>query len=391
VLIIGLCAVTAGTQVARIARRLIVWRRRQEPIPAFGQVDLVYFYEPTCPACRTASPRIEAIRRRYPRYRVAGVNTTDPAGIALQEEYNRAYGVPRREQDHIPAVFAGRRYFIGADAIDQELPAYLAAGPLSRPVSPPREAGAALLARRFHSLGAAPVVLAGLVDSVNPCAIATLVFFLSYLALGGRRPRDLLWIGGLFTVGTFTTYFLIGLGLLRVLHSLRFFPVLGRALYPTAALVTLALAGFSFHDFRQARQGARMSLQLPRRVTLRIHQVIRSQLGLRRIAAAAFTSAVLVSTLQFVCTSQIYLPALMYMAQAGDQRLRAIGLLALYNLAFVLPLIGIVTAAAYGVSTRRLAQLAVRHAAGAKLAMSLLFVGFTVYLVSISVRLFSTG
>jgi hypothetical protein len=145
VLIIGLCAVTAGTQVVRTARRLVGWQRRQEPIPAIGQVDLVYFYEPTCPACRIVSPHVDALRRRYPRCRVARVNTTDPAGFALQKEYNRAYGVPRREQNYIPAVFAGRRYFIGAVAIVQELPAYLAAGPFGRPVPAPRHGGPATL------------------------------------------------------------------------------------------------------------------------------------------------------------------------------------------------------------------------------------------------------
>jgi hypothetical protein len=170
-------------------------------------------------------------------------------------------------------------------------------------------------------------------------------------------------------------------------------PLLARALYPLAALVTLTLAALSFRDYRRARRGAsaEIALQLPRGVKLQIHQVIRTQLGLKYLAVAAFVTAVLVSGLQFVCTSQIYLPTLMYMAQTGDQRLRAMGLLFLYNVMFVLPLIVLFLAAYFGVSTRSMAKLAARHTATTKLVMSFLFVGFTFYLCTVSVRMLMAG
>jgi cytochrome c biogenesis protein CcdA len=394
-LILGLCVIIAGMQLTHIASRLITWHRWQEPVPRFGQADIVYFSEPTCPACQRASPTIEILRRQYPNYQMVRVNSATPAGIALQEEYNRAYRVPRRDQDRIPIAFAGGRYFMGVDAVTKELPAYLRAGPLMRLARQlrPREGGRTILARRFQSLGPAPVLVAGLVDSINPCAVASLIFFLSYLTLGGRKPRDLLWIGGLFTLGAFTTYFLIGLGLLQALHSLRAVPLLARALYPLAALVTLALAALSFRDYRRARRGetAEIALQLPRGVKLQIHQVIRAQLSLQHLALAAFTTAVIVSALQFVCTSQIYLPTLMYMAQVGHERLRAIGLLLLYNLMFVLPLIVLFVAAYFGVSARSMAKLAARHTATTKLVMSFVFVGFTLYLCTVTARMFASG
>jgi hypothetical protein len=392
-LTIVFCAAVATVQITRMARHVIVWKGQQEPIPVFGQADVVYFYEPTCSACQIALPTILDLRRRYPHYRIARVDTSDPPAIALQEEYNRAYHVAPRDRDRIPIAFAGGRYFVGSEVIATDLRAYLGAGPLVRPSRQlrPHEHGHAILVRRFQSLGFAPVLVAGLVDSINPCAIATLIFFLSYLTLGGRKPRDLLWIGGLFALGVFVTYFLIGLGLLRALHSLQAVPALARALYPVAALVTFVLAAISFLDYHRARAGqtTRIALQLPRGLKLRVHQAIRTQLGLRQVAIAAFATAVVVSALEFTCTSQVYLPTLMYMAQAGDQRFRATLLLLLYNLMFVLPLIAIFVAAYFGVSTRTLAKLAAQHTATAKLAMSLLFVGFFIYLGTMSVRMFA--
>jgi cytochrome c biogenesis protein CcdA len=391
-LVIGVCVVVSGIEVGGVLRRVAAQqeRRRQERPPAFGQADLVYFSEPTCPACRAAAPTIEALRRRYPSYRIARVDTTTPDGIALQEEYNRAYRVPAALQDRIPSAFAGSRFFVGADQIARNLPLLLAAGPLERPHPQVRlrARGQAILSERFRSMGVAPVLVAGLVDSINPCAIATLIFFLSYMTLGGRRPRDLLWIGGLFTLGTFLTYFLIGLGLLRALRSLQAVPALARWLYPVAAVVTLVLAVISFLDYRRAGRGetGQIALQMPRALKLKVHAAIRTRLGLRQLAPAAFFTAVVVSALEFTCTSQVYLPTLMYMAQAGEQRLKAFALLILYNLMFVLPLILLSTAAYFGASARALAQLAARHTATAKLAMSLLFIGFSLYLFSVSLR-----
>src|SRR5438128_6853345 len=169
-LIVGLCAIAAGTQITRTARRLVTWQRQQEPVPAFGEADIVYFSEPTCPACQQASPSIELLRRQYPQFHIARVNTAAPAGIALQEEYNRTYRVPRRDQDRIPIAFAGGRYFMGVNEVTKKLPAYLHSGPLVRPSRQlrPREGGRTILTQRFQSLGPAPVVVAGLVDSINP-------------------------------------------------------------------------------------------------------------------------------------------------------------------------------------------------------------------------------
>jgi cytochrome c biogenesis protein CcdA len=333
-----------------------------------------------------------ALRRQYPGYRMARVNTLTSAGIVLQEEYSRAYGVPARDQGRIPAAFAGRRFFVGVPAITRGLPAYLGAGPLARPL-PAAGKGRSLLARRFQGMGPLTVLLAGLLDSINPCAMATLIFFLSYLTVGGHRPRDLLWIGGLFTLGVFLTYFLIGLGLLQALRSLQSLPLLGRMLYPLAAVVTLTLATASWLDYGRARAGntAGMTLQLPRGSKQRIHRVIRSRLGLRQLSLAAFATAVVVSALEFTCTSQVYLPTLIYVARIGPERLRATSLLLLYNVMFVLPLVALFTAASCGVSSRSMARFAARQTATIKLVMSLFFLGFTIYLFTVTVRQFALG
>lgn len=414
-LLLAACLAASVWQLSSLGRHLSAWRRQHESVPAYGAAPIVYFHEPTCPACRIVSPSLDKLARRFPRYRLARVNTASPAGIALHEEYVRAYRLPATDQARIPVVFAGRRAFIGVDAITRDLPAYLnvqAPATLALPPLSP-EPGSVTLVERFQRFRVLPVLVAGLVDSINPCAIATLIFFLSCLAWAGRGPRDLLWVGGSFTLGVFLTYFLIGLGLLGVLKEVSAIPVLSRAVYPLSALLTLALAAISFRDFASARRGETrtLSLQMPRAVQRKVHRVLRAGVtaggnaahgGDRpdataraghsaRLAFAAFVAAMLVSILEFICTSQVYLPTLIYMVQEGSERLRATTLLLLYNLMFILPLVALLVAAYFGASSRLLARLAARHVATAKLLMSLFFAGSALYLGAVSLRMLGHG
>ena len=69
-------------------------------------------------------------------------------------------------------------------------------------------------------MGWLTVVLAGLVDGLNPCAFATLIFFVSYLTLSGRKGREVIMVGAAFTIGVFLAYLIVGLGFYKVLDLL---------------------------------------------------------------------------------------------------------------------------------------------------------------------------
>jgi cytochrome c biogenesis protein CcdA len=430
----------------RMARHIRQWVH-EPAVPQFGAVEVVYFYEPGCPACLRARPFLERLQRRYPRYRWARVDLSYRRGMELAEAYYLHARVPVRDRGTIPVVFAGLRPFIGYLQIHDALPPYLERTPLAAPAAAsgagaPRKAPAvpaASIRERFMAFRLAPVLLAGLIDSVNPCAIATLIFFLSYLALSARRqggdprgtlhrltpptalravppprrgegnappdvsaaggyparPRDLLGVGAAFTAGVFLTYFLIGLGLLRVLHAFPVTTTLARWIYPCAGLLTLGLAGISFRDYLAARRGqtGAMTLQMPKPLKRWTHQAIRARMGSStpsgagRLAIAAFATAVIVSALEFTCTSQVYLPTLMYMNQVEGQRLRATWLLLLYNAMFVAPLVVLFTLAALGASSRSLGAFFVRRTAAIKLAMTFLLAGFSLYMLVIGARI----
>jgi cytochrome c biogenesis protein CcdA len=420
------CLALLVNWTARLVQHVGRWIH-EPAVPAYGSVDVVYFYEPGCPACMLARPICDRLQRRYPQYRWARVDLSYPRGMELAETYYLHGKIPVRSRGTIPTVFVGTRAFIGYGEISGRLPAFVASLParsterearsgrtagrratsgasrfaLRAPCrerserQAPRTTGAASIQERFTSFRVAPVLLAGLVDSVNPCAIATLIFFLSYLAFTGRRSRELLGVGAAFTVGVFLTYFLIGLGLLRLLHLFPITTTLARWVYPTTGLATLILAGISFRDGLKARRGqtAAMTLQLPKPLKRLTHRAIRTQMGARgpmsagRLAGAAFASAVAVSALEFTCTSQVYLPTLMYMTQVEGHRLRATWLLVLYNLMFVAPLVVLFLLSALGANSRSVGAFFARKTAITKLAMSFLFASLSLYMFTVSARM----
>ena len=66
------------------------------------------------------------------------------------------------------------------------------------------------------------VLSAALIDGVNPCAFATIIFFLSYLHIARRSRREILQVGAAFIIGVFVTYFAMGAGLIQLMERLAF-------------------------------------------------------------------------------------------------------------------------------------------------------------------------
>ena len=117
---------------------------------------------------------------------------------------------------------------------------------------------------------------AGLLDGINPCAFATIIFFLSYMNLVGRGRKEMLIAGGAFALAVFVTYLLLGLGTLSFMNYLKRFSGVTTCVYLIAAMLTFGLAGLSLYDAVKAKQGKTKDilLQLPRALQ-RIHKVIR--------------------------------------------------------------------------------------------------------------------
>ena len=348
------------------------------PAPA---IHLAYFSFAGCSACERASDYLETLQGLYPQLAVTEFPIEEEESKALSEWLGQRYGVPEEKRLSVPMVFVGEDYLLGSKVNVENLQAvldkYVSSGAEATWKDfDPEQSGSAIV-ERFRSFGMLTVVGAGLLDGLNPCAFATIVFFVSYLTISGRKGREVLAVGAAFTVGVFLTYLAVGLGLHHLLGLFgNLLTTLGRWLYGLMAALCAVLAVVSFLDFRKARRGeiGDMALNLPHGLRMRINAIIRRGRHSRTFVAGAFVTGILISFLELACTGQVYLPTIIFVMSVPAMRARAVSFLVLYNLLFIAPLVVVFILVWYGTTgTKQLTSFLQRHAATVKLGTALLF------------------
>jgi cytochrome c biogenesis protein CcdA/glutaredoxin len=346
-----------------------------------------YFYETGCQECSRVKADIDYIRTLYPQLVYDEFNIYNYKDAALAQWLARRGGRDW-ESFQTPAIFIGDDALIGRGEITpQNLQAlvekYAPTGAAKVWEEFDTEAASGTLDEVFRSLGPLAVVFAGLVDGLNPCAFATIVFFISYLSLSGRQGREVLAVGGAFTLGVFIAYLAVGMGFYKVLELLGgLLTTLGRWVYGLTALLCAVLAVLSLLDFVRARRGeiGDMSLNLPHSLRMRINAIIRRGRRARTYVLGAFFTGLIVSFLELACTGQVYLPTIVAVMSRPEMRARAIFYLFLYNLLFILPLVVVFILAYYGTSSKQLTRFLQRRAALVKLGMVILFASLAAWL-----------
>lgn len=221
-----------------------------------------------------------------------------------------------------------------------------------------------------------PVLAAGLVDGINPCAFTTMLFFISWIALKGGSRHTMLIVGISFIAGIFLSYLAIGFGLFAIIRTASASYLFRAAVKYLFAAVALMFAVLSLRDARTAAQGKASDtlLQLPKSLKRSIHKVIRENRTFGPLVViSCLISGILVSLLELACTGQVYFPTLAYMVQSSDGAAGSIFLLILYNLAFIAPLLVLLGLSVAGVEHKRLQMWYKNHLAAGRILMALFF------------------
>lgn len=353
---------------------------------------VLYFRTPGCPACNLVDTRLDHLARRFPEVAVQRFTADTPDIRHFQYAVARRLDVPSGKRLVTPMVVSGTAalYETIGDASLSELLGDAPEMPFWLAWDRDREVAAAraeieAVTRRFTF---AAILLAGLIDGINPCAFAVIVFLVSYLGLsrsGGKRAA--LIFGLLFTLGVFLCYFLIGLGLSGLLGFLHGHRGVIRLVYAGMGGLCLIFAVLAVWDtLRARREGASaMRFGMPKSFHRAAHALIRRKAGRGALGFGTVLLGMMVSAIELVCTGQIYLPALVLMNQAG-RNARSLALLLAYNLAFVAPLVLVVLLVAYGVGSQQLAAWARRHAALTRALTAVLFLALAVLLLVLAWR-----
>jgi cytochrome c biogenesis protein CcdA len=348
---------------------------------------IAYFYEVGCQECSRAEYDLRYVADVHPQVVVEEYNVQDDATLA--EWLGETSGMPEDLRLTTPVLFIGDDYLAGAGITSEALSALVetyAAKGAGRSWDE-FDAGAARrsIVERFESFGPLTVASAGLVDGLNPCAFATLAFFVSYLALSGRKGAQILFVGAAFTLGVFLAYLGVGLGFYEVLDALGdLLTTAGRWVYGITGIFCAALAVLSLMDFLKARRGeiGDMRLNLPHALRMRINAVIRKGRRSRAFVAGSFVTGMAVSLLELACTGQVYLPTIIFVVSQPQLSGRAIGFLLLYNLLFVVPLVVVFALAYYGTGSKQLTRFLQQRAGVVKLCLAVLFAALAAWLIA---------
>ncbi|MEN6480301.1 MAG: cytochrome c biogenesis protein CcdA [Anaerolineales bacterium] len=339
-------------------------------------IHVAYIARSGCEDCARVSVILDVLRQEFPGLVVSQFDHVADADIA--EAMATALGLPPEKHLRAPSLYVGHDALVGDEITSASVRALLASyaetGAPAFWEELDAQSGRQGVVERFQRMGPFAVVVAGLVDGINPCAFATILFFVSYLAISRRPRRDLLLVGLAFTAGVFAAYLAVGLGAMRLLSWANSIRWLGYGLYGLMALGCFVLAGVSVHDYVLARQGRlhEMTLNLPDQMRERIKGRIRT--ASRAFAGAAFVSGLLVSLMELACTGQVYLPTISFVVGVPAMRTQAVLYLVLYNVMFVVPLLVVLLLTVYGTSAARFQEWFEKHAALAKLLMAVLFV-----------------
>ena len=362
-------------------------------------VDLAYFYQKGCPKCDRASYLLKYISKKYPHLNLKQIDLNTADGKRLNETLSNRLHLPSEKRLIAPSIFIGEDHLSPEEITDSRVEASILKYESTAPslvrrtesmkgelLPTPEESKKAeeSIIERFKSFGVLAILLAGLIEGMNPCALATLIFFISYLTMVGRKRKDIFMAGMGFSAISFVTHLLLGFGILSFIQYFSFFPLFSRVVYFITFAFSLFLGIFSLYDYIQLKRGrpSMMKLQVPNFLKKRIHHIIRTRSSefeenkegqsVRLLLIAIFIGFI-VTLLQSTCTSQVYLPTLLFVTNIPSLRGSAVLYLILYNLIYILPLLVIFGIVYWGITSEQLSFFIQKRASTIKLLTAIFF------------------
>ena len=353
------------------------------------KVEFALFVSPTCVHCNKLKaeywPQLKEKYKDTVNFTEYDVSV-DGNNLVLSETA-KAYG---KENFGYPAAVVGSTFLLGyPNEIGQYAEAAIEKARLLNEKTNVKISSAQDTVGAFKRITFWAIVGSGLVDGINPCAFAVIVFFISFLTVYKYNRKEIILVGVAYCFSVFCAYLLLGLGLFKFLYAMQGFSYVIKAFYIVTAglcFVFFALSIYDFWVYQKTKRSDSMILQLPQSLKVRIHKIMGFFLRDKNKSAWRLTLAALavgfgVSLVEAVCTGQVYVPTCVLIMQNPEFRMKAIFYLVLYNLMFVVPLITVFVLALLGYESKGFNEFFKKHLGITKLLLCLVFLGLFVLLL----------
>lgn len=319
--------------------------------------DIIVFESPGAPCCKKLKENFfQYISLKY------GINFKY-YNIGLPENYNlyvenlRKLNLPISIPGKLPVIFYKNSILVGEEEIKANL-------------IPLIERKHNFISKKIFSFYLPAIILAGFLDGINPCAFAVIIFFITYLSCIGKK-KESLKIASFYIPGVFFTYFLIGILFINIFSIATKIYFLKFIFFLIFFLICVILAFLNFLDFIKSKKKEEIILKLPDKIRKKINSIL-IKFSLPGIFyPSSFTLGVFVSILETGCTGQIYLPIIIFLSTLKIKR--AIFLLLIYNLFFIIPLFLIFIFAYLGINIKIFSNFFQKNIPTSKLLISIFF------------------
>jgi cytochrome c biogenesis protein CcdA len=358
---------------------------KRSPTIVYG----AFFYTHGCLHCEAVKTKLGEWAPKFPDLRIGTFDMSKEENKRMGEALFEIYKVPASRVGEIVQLYIGEDYLSGEEFRHQDFEKLVskyqggAPPPWEKVTQEALAKGGEKIIDRFKKFSLGGVLIAGLIDGLNPCAFATIVFLVSYLSFLGKQSREILTYGIIFTLGVFVAYVIAGVGLMAGLRQLSGFPMITKGIYLVIGTFAIVLGIISFYDYIQFRRGhmEKMKLQLPMALKKKIHGIIRVQTRSSKAGfIGTFVLGFVIAATEVVCTGQVYLPTIGYIMTVPELRMNAFLYLILYNFMFIIPLVGIFVAAFFGITSERMALATKKRTGTVKLLTAILFICLGLFL-----------
>lgn len=343
------------------------------------RLQVIFFSNAGCEECVQVKRNLTHLESVVPGLEVVTYDIMTVKGFQMNEALCERFGVPDARRAATPAVFAEAGALIKGELSSEALAGLVRA---SSGVAPRRlvisqeemQHAQVAVERKKSDLKLWLIILFGLLDGINPCAFATLIFLISYLQVARRSIRQIAVIGVAFISAVYMTYFALGVGLRHLIGELKLLQYGGMIFNWAVISFAVVLCGLNVRDAVICARGRldKMVLQLPGVLKKQIHATIQAGARHRMFVAAAFVTGVIVSLLELACTGAVYVPVLHMLSDPGSRAI-AVLYLALYNLMFILPLMIVFALVCKGLTSDRLIRWMRANVVKVKIMTAVLF------------------
>ena len=357
-----------------------------EPPPPPPPPDTIYvliFYSPTCGTCHKAREFLKEMSYKYEQLKIVEFDTSKRENEKLKQAYFNGYGIPVKEWGTLGVFIADKVYNsvgeLKAD-FEDEIKKYGDGSPYPQ-VDPDYE-----VTDTIEKFNIFVIIVAGLIDGVNPCAFVTLTLLVSYLVIRKREKKVILLTGISYTLGVFITYLLLGVGIYKWLNYIEGISTISALIYPITGIIALLLGIYSLIDYYKIKKGKgeETTLKLPKSIKKLTNRIIRKHVKSKKLAGFAFITGAVISALEFMCTGQVYLPTIVYILGEPGFQTKAFFYLVLYNTMFVLPLVGVFLAVYYGVTSEKLDSIFIKRVGLIKILTAIMFFMLAIFMFLLS-------